>query len=113
MADEKSQLETLTDQMKGWQVGAGGVDLQITPAGRKVYDNAINALRAELTYAQSQLVTLKCGGSVGNYDDATGTRSGLEENAETLDATLTGYLAYLDSYQQTVKDAFERMNASG
>jgi hypothetical protein len=113
MADEKSQLETLTEQMKGWQAGSSGVDLQISAAGRDAYVQAIDALRGDLVSAQANLVGLNSMGSAGNYDSATDTKAGLEQDATTLDETLTAYIAYLDAYKQTIIDAANRMIQSG
>lgn len=112
MADD-SQLGTLTDQMKGWQSGAGDVDLKISVAGRDQYVKAIDALRSDLVSAKAQLSQLKAIGNAGTYPSATDTKAGLEGDAQTLEDTLTGYIAYLDAYKQTVIDACNRMIQSG
>ncbi|BBX33104.1 hypothetical protein MMAG44476_07201 [Mycolicibacterium mageritense DSM 44476 = CIP 104973] len=111
MGKDKPQLETLTDQMKGWQ--AKDADLKISEAGKTKYTNAIKALRAELVSAQTKLAELKQIGDSGAYPSATATKAGLEQNAKTLDETLTAYIAYLDAYNQTVIDACNRMVQSG
>jgi hypothetical protein len=111
MAD-KTQLETLTDQMKGWQSGSGA-DLKLSEAGRNKYLGAIGQLRTKLEALQKDLGPLKTVGNAGTYDSAIDTRQGVQDDATTLDKTITEYLAYLTAYEQTVKDACNRMIQSG
>jgi hypothetical protein len=112
MADN-DQLGTLTDQMKGWQAGAADADLKVSTAGRDQYLKAIATLRQSLTEVQGKLTTLKTVGNPGTYQSATQTQKGLQDDATTLDDTITEYLAYLAAYEQTVKDACDRMIKSG
>ncbi|OKH73162.1 hypothetical protein [Mycolicibacterium sp.] len=111
MADD-SQLETLTDQMKGWQ-SASDADLKVTKAGRDAYLGAIGELRTKLKEAQQKIGTLKTLGNPGDLEPAQLVKDGLQGDAVTLDTTITEYLAYLDAYEQTVKDAYDRMIQSG
>ncbi|OBB97177.1 hypothetical protein [Mycolicibacterium peregrinum] len=112
MGKDKPQLETLTDQMKGWQA-SGDADLKISPAGRDKYVTAIGNLRGELVLAKGQIAKLKEIGDVGKYPAATDTKSGLVEDATTLETMLNDYIAYLDAYKQTVIDSCNRMMQSG
>lgn len=111
MAD-RTQLETLTDQMKGWQSGSGA-DLKLSEAGRNQYLAAIRQLRGKLKTIQTDLGSLKTVGYAGNYDSAIDTREGIQDDATTLDKTITEYLDYLTAYEQTVEDACDRMIQSG
>lgn len=110
MAEEKSPLIPLTEQMTAWSTGEP--DLQITPDGKSRYLAAISTLRDTITRLKGELGPLNICWDAGGYPIGQKVASGHVADAETLGTTFDEYLAYLTAFEKTLTDSVRVIEAT-
>jgi hypothetical protein len=107
---------SIDDLMSGMQqlTKSGAKDTTLTVPGRNEYAKVIKDYRNTLTEVRTKAAKLVDYGNVGDFWSAVQTRTQLVEDVTGTGgflASLDGYIAYLEQFENTVTAAFNRIHA--